>query len=128
MSPAPDPRLYVILRGDLPPGLQLAQTGHVARKFTRRFPEIPALEDENLIVLAEKDERALLDRYLLLRWEAPLASIEEFHEPDLAGTLTALAVHGGSSPETSLHLRKLLSKLPLALEELGRQTRLHDAA
>ena len=53
-----EPRLYVILRGDLPPGLMLAQTAHVVRKFTRRFPSAGVLGgeteisgDESLIVL-----------------------------------------------------------------------------
>ena len=124
---ASDPRLYVILRGDLPPGLLLAQTGHVARKFTRRFPDVGVLkggaeeretdEDESLIVLCEKDEPALHDRYLFLRWEAPLAPIVVFREPDLGDGLTAIAVHGGTTPETALLLRRLLSSLPLALRE-----------
>ncbi len=126
---APEPRLYVILRADLPSGLLLAQTAHVVRKFTRRFPSAGVLkgggqereededEDESLIVLCEADERALHDRYLFLRWEAPLAPIVEFREPDLDDGLTAIAVHGGTTPETSLLLRRLLSSLPLALRE-----------
>ncbi len=123
-----EPRLYVLLRGDLPPGLLLAQTGHVTRKFTRAFPQIPVPDDENLVVLAEKDEPSLLRRLELLQWEVPLASIEEFREPDLDGTLTAFAVHGGVTPETALLLRKLLSDLPLALKWLERYTLVRDAA
>ena len=117
---ASDPRLYVILRADLPPGLMLAQAAHVARKFTRRFADLPVEEDENLIVLSEKDEPALEDLLLFLRWEAPLARFEEFREPDLGGALTAVAIHGGENPELARWLRKLLSKLPLALRELER--------
>lgn len=117
-------RLYVIVRGDLHAGLQLAQTAHVVRKFTRRFPDVGVLkgetgisDDENLIVLCEPDEPALLRRLELLECEVPLAAIETFREPDLGDELTALAIHAGVTPETALLLRQLLSSLPLALRE-----------
>lgn len=95
-------RLYVVVRADLPPGLQCAQACHVARAF-RDAPS----HDENLIVLEAPNEEAL--RSLLLQ-AGPTASCAAFSEPDLGWQLTAIALSGPKVPE-------LVSSLPLALRD-----------
>lgn len=101
--------LYVIVRADLPPGLLLAQAVHVARKFTRRYAEISVSEDENVVVLAVPSESELDNLLQWLSWETPHVPREEFHEPDLDGSLTAISIV--RTPE----VKKRLASLPLAL-------------
>ena len=95
-------RLYVVVRADLPPGLQCAQACHAARAFRD-----PPDADENLIVLSAPNEEAL--RSLLLQ-AGPSAAVAAFHEPDLDGQLTAIALNGIDVP-------LLLAALPLALRD-----------
>lgn len=92
-------RLYVVVRGDLPVGLQMAQACHVARRF------VPAAEeDENLVVLTVPNEARLWS----LLWNASRhAEIAAFTEPDIADQLTAIALRGSG-------VQKLVRELPLA--------------
>lgn len=107
-------RLYVVVRNDIPAGLQIAQACHAAREFT-----LYADEDvgDNLVVLqAAPDELAkLVERAI-----QGMCSVVRFHEPDLGGELTA-AAFGGSS-------RKMLSSLPLALRDDPRDFRIRITA
>lgn len=95
-------RLYVVVRADLPAGLQMAQACHVTREFTLAYPE----EDvgENLVVLHARDEAELAR---LLVSSDPLCLSKAFREPDLGGAMTAVAFSGDA--------QKHLSSLPLAL-------------
>lgn len=94
-------RLYVVVRGDLPAGLQMAQACHAARAFAR-----PWSLDENLIVLNAPDQPALWG--LLLRATSDLdVDVAAFAEPDLGWQLTAIALCGAK-------VQKLLRDLPLA--------------
>lgn len=107
-------RLYVVVRSDLPQGLQLAQACHAAREFTLRRPT----EDvgENLVVLhATPGELACL----VARADG-LCSTVPFHEPDLGGELTAAAFGLGA--------RRLLSSLPLAFGTRARERAALSAA
>lgn len=97
-------RLYVIVRADLPAGLQLAQTGHAVMLFAERFAARP----ENLIVLHVADHGEL--GIVALRAMIDGCSVAAFAEPDLNGQYTAAAVHGPKA-------RKLLADLPLAFAE-----------
>ena|ERR1700742_4547175 len=90
-------RLYIIVRADLPPGLQLAQACHAAREWTLAHPQIDV--GDNLVVLHVPDEQALLE----LRGAA--SSYLLFREPDLQNAATALALPGEA--------RRRLSSLPL---------------
>lgn len=101
-------RLYIVVRQDLEAGLLAAQACHVARRFTREHPEVEVSEDENLLVLAAKNEPGLADLFALLQRRDSLASLSTFHEPDLDGSLTAIAAMGPAVP-------KLLSSYPRAL-------------
>jgi electron transfer flavoprotein alpha/beta subunit len=96
-------RLYIVVRNDITPGLQIAQACHAAREFT-----LYADEDvgDNLVVLqagpaelAQHVERAL----------AYGCAVVRFHEPDLGGELTAAAFGGGA--------QRILASLPLALRK-----------
>jgi hypothetical protein len=92
-------RLYVVVRNDLPLGLQMAQACHAARKFTLQHREDVG---DNLVVLhASAGELACL----VARADG-LVTTTAFHEPDLGDELTAAAFGLGA--------RVLLSSLPLA--------------
>lgn len=95
-------RLYVVVRADIPAGLQLAQACHVTREFTLAHPE----EDvgENLVVLHAPNEPELAR---LVHTVDPLCLSSIFYEPDLGGAMTAVAFSGDA--------RRHLSSLPLAL-------------
>ena len=101
-------RLYVIVRGDLDPGDQLAQAVHAACTFSREHDALFCAwhdGDNNLVVLSvptEHDLGALLER---ARVTALVCS--EVHEPDLSDELTAIAVDD--------RIATMVSSLPLAL-------------
>lgn len=96
-------RLYVVVRADLPAGLQLAQACHATRSFGLEQPELDV--GENLVVLHAKDAAALGTLVETARKED--LPVVPFHEPDLDGAITAAAFTGAA--------QKLLSTLPLAL-------------
>lgn len=98
-------RLYVVVRGDLPPGLQMAQACHVTREFTRLHPRVDV--GENLIALSVPDEEDLEGLLFAAVGKCRAAA---FCEPDLGGEMTALALSGKRA-------RSLLGGLPLALRE-----------
>lgn len=109
-TPAPD-KLYIAVRADLPPGLQLAQSTHAAFQF---FDEHPTqarswLHRSNfLVVVAVPDEDALL----ALAAEASLGKglcTTKVHEPDLGDEYTAIAMQPG------LEAGALCASYPLAL-------------
>jgi hypothetical protein len=101
-------RLYIVVRQDLDAGLLTAQACHVTRRFTREHPDVEVSDDENLLVLAAKNEPVLVDLLAMLRNRDSLASLSAFHEPDLGDSLTAIAAVGPS-------IEKLLSSYPRAL-------------
>lgn len=90
-----DPKLYVLVRDDLSPGLQLAQAVHAATAFAQRHPERSA-STENAVILAVPDEATLLsyatDDGVL------------FREPDLGDEATAFATVSEGSAYSSLPL------------------------
>lgn len=93
-------RLYVIVRTDIPPGLQVAQACHATREFTLRHPDVDV--GENLVVLevpSEQDLQAITERCFF-------CASTPFFEPDLGGQMTAVAVSGAAKP--------MLRSLPLA--------------
>lgn len=96
-------RLYVVVRRDISPGLQLAQACHATREFTIRHADNDV--GDNLVVL--QAEPAELAR--LVEAAEGVCAVAPFHEPDLDGELTAAAFGVGA--------RRLLSSYPLALRE-----------
>lgn len=103
-------KLYVVVRADLPPGAQLAQSCHAVSAFAADYPK--AHEDwhrhgQNLVVLQIPDEAAL-SRLLEFAIESDaIERVSLFREPDFDDQLTACAFDDGIS--------RYVSSLPLAL-------------
>jgi peptidyl-tRNA hydrolase len=101
-------KLYVIVRADLDPGLQIAQSCHAMRQFVACHPEVEMswfTGSNNIAILqvpGEAELRALADR-------AEACGIEHavFQEPDLDNAETAMAL----APRG----RRLVGQLPRAL-------------
>lgn len=95
-------RLYVVVRPDLPVGLQMAQACHAVREFTAQHPAVDV--GENLVVLhAEAYE--IVD--LTDRAAREGLAYALFFEPDLPGGQVTAAAFSGDA-------QKMLSSLPLA--------------
>lgn len=97
-------KLYVVVRGDLPPGLQMAQACHAVREFTLKYPELDV--GENLVVLQANGEGHLLRLIMNNVWDGVEADFVVFREPDLGNEYTAFAATTDARP--------LVSSLPLA--------------
>lgn len=103
-------KLYVVVRADLAPGAQLAQSCHAVSAFATAFPDLHRdwhEHGQNLVVLAAADEQALCR--LADRIEAGGILGARFYEPDFGDALTAFAVSDAAARQ--------LSSLPLALRE-----------
>ncbi len=97
-------RLYVVVRDDLPPGLQMAQACHAAFEFGRYAQEADV--GDNLVVLhASREKICALAKAAMGRGLAHIL----FEEPDLGGEATAVALEGDGRP--------LVSSLPLAMRQ-----------
>jgi len=102
-------KLYVVVRGDLGPGLRAAQACHALRQFVAEHPEIDKawFETSNTIVLLEvPDLEALSD--LTFELDRRDITYSQFIEPDIGHELTAVAV----APEG----RSLCSRFRLAFQ------------
>lgn len=102
------PKLYVVVREDLPPGDQAVQAIHAARQFASEHPEEEAAwfrESNHLAFLAVPD----LPSLIALRDRAEVRGIPSvaFEEPDMGNAVTALAL----SPRA----KSICSGLPKAL-------------
>lgn len=101
-------KLYIVTRRDLSPGAQAVQGMHALREFVQAHPELDSewyRTSNYLGFLSVEDEReltTLLNRCSLFGVQTAL-----FQEPDLGGSLTAIAIAPSG--------RKLVAKLPLAL-------------
>lgn len=101
-------RLYVIVRADLPAGLQLAQSVHAFDALEQSRPDVVCAwrgSKANLIVLHATD-RAELEQTAARLARAGVA-YERFFEPDIGNDLTAIAACGAAA-------RKTLAHMPLA--------------
>jgi peptidyl-tRNA hydrolase len=102
-------KLYIVVRGDLSPGLRAAQACHAQRLFVEEHPEVDRdwYENSNTIVILEvRDIDELMD--LAFDLDARNIRFSQFDEPDLQNEPTAIAV----APEGKGFLRRL----PLAFE------------
>lgn len=86
-------RLYVVTRRDIPAGVAAAQLLHAAREFAEREPVIErewyaSSNTIALLMVANGEELRLLVRRAVDRD----VSHASFHEPDLGGELTAVAI------------------------------------
>lgn len=97
IDPGP-PRFYILVRRDLSPGLQLAQSVHAAIQFTQEWPDLAEpwyCESNYLVVVSVENEDALKDiadqaRELNVRYSITT-------EPDLDDTWTAVALQPGET-------------------------------
>lgn len=81
--------MYVLIRDDLTPGQQLAQSIHAAVEHALRKPKHVAATP-TVVVLTVPDEDALLEQSERLQDEYLYHTL--FQEPDLDGSFTALSV------------------------------------
>jgi hypothetical protein len=101
-------KLFVIVRSDLQPGAQIAQTAHAVAEFAVAHPVefgAWATEERNIVCLAIPSEGALADLFALAQSKQIHGA--QFREPDFDDELTAIALGDGAE--------KLVSSLPLAL-------------
>jgi len=105
----PDQKLYVVVRADLTPGQQMAQSIHAFREFCETFPETEArwyLRSNHICVL----QVANADELLELKAEAGKRRIRcaWFLEPAYGHSITAVSF------EPTDEVSKFLQYLPLA--------------
>jgi hypothetical protein len=92
----------------LPPATQACQAAHAAVEFTLAYPRLTAdwhVSSGVLVLLAARDELDLSR----IRADVAAAGLRAvpFHEPDLDGALTAVAVEPAG--------RRFVARLPLVL-------------
>lgn len=103
-------KLFILVRADLPTGLQLAQAIHAAVQWVMEDPDMSSLwhkNSNNVVVKHVVDEAALLE--LAAEGERRGFVVEAFKEPDLADATTAVAIVGSGA-------NAMLRELPLAFE------------
>lgn len=86
-------KLYLVVREDLPPGLVAAQAVHASRLFVAEHTALEAAwyEASNTVaLLGVPDESSLAALALCARTRGIAASL--YNEPDLDGSLTAIAL------------------------------------
>ncbi|HET7014558.1 MAG TPA: peptidyl-tRNA hydrolase [Streptosporangiaceae bacterium] len=103
--------MYLVTRANLEPGTQACQAAHAALDFAVTYPDLVGdwhASSNTLVILAVRDELELA--WLCQDAESAGLRTVRFHEPDLAGALTAAAFE----PAAARRLRALRA-LPLAL-------------
>ena len=95
-------KTYIVVRSDIPPGLQMAQACHAAIAFTVAHGVLT----DNLVVLHVETVGDLVS----IQQRADIDGIRSvaFHEPDLRDEVTAIALADEA--------RVFLSSLPLAMK------------
>lgn len=101
------PKLYVVVRSDLPPGDQAVQAVHAAINFCQENADVADRWfdcSNHLALLQVRNENELKDLIFKARFND--LRVSEFREPDLDESLTAIAME----PEA----RRICSNLKLA--------------
>jgi peptidyl-tRNA hydrolase len=103
-------KLYIVVRGDLAPGLQAAQACHALREFVDQYPTLDKEwhEESKTLVLLSVPTLSDLDGLAEAAKTAGVPAALNF-EPDLGGELTSIAL----GPQA----KKLVRPLPLLLQE-----------
>lgn len=88
--PLPDPKVYVLVRRDLPWPVRCVQATHAVMQLMREigWKQGWSKYGPSVVLLGVSDE---LD---LFEWLAKLPGAVGFHEPDLFDSLTAVAYYG----------------------------------
>lgn len=102
-------KLYIVVRQDLSPGAQIAQSVHAFREFVAHHSEIEKkwYKESNTIVILAADNEAHLHKLMEDGKKLDLA-FAPFEEPDFGDEVTAVVFE--PKPLTS----EFLSLLPLA--------------
>lgn len=105
------PKLYMVSRADLPPGVQACQAMHAMREFVNDHPELEAewYESSNHVAFLSASSLTELHFYVQAAEENNIKH-STFFEPDLENELTAACF----SP--TIESRELLSSLSTALK------------
>lgn len=101
-----------MVRKDLKPGAQLAQSCHAAFHFSQEHPQITAQwmqSSDYICILSAPNEQELLS--LVEKAKRHDIRFSCFREADLDGQMTAVALAPG------MLSKKICSNLPLALKE-----------
>ena len=98
-------KLYIVIRQDLPHGLQAAQCCHALQAMNDQHPDTISAWEGNIVVLGAKDMAQLCEVYGRAQRACIPSAI--FCEPDVGGEATAAAFHGDAG--------RGLSNLPLAM-------------
>lgn len=101
---ARDLKLFVLVRADLPVGVQLAQVAHVAARAGLLEP--PCV-DAPVAVLHVQRWEDLRDRMIRAQDHYPRLRVVLWQEPDLGGAMTTLAIYGDGASS-------IVRDLPLA--------------
>lgn len=101
-------KLYIIVRSDLSPGLQIAQSCHALRQFSEEWPDQDRAwhtTHKNLVCLQINSKEELA----ALAYEATRAGVacSVYREPDCGDEPTAIALGEGA--------KRLVRRLQLAL-------------
>lgn len=103
-------KLYIVVRQDLAPGYQIAQSLHAFREYIEHHPECERnwYKNSNTIaILGCEDEEDLIS--LMGLAEGRGIKLAPFYEPDLEDALTACAFEPGQKTTQFLsHLRSAL--------------------
>lgn len=101
-------RLYLAVRGDLPPGLAAAQAVHAAIQFSTQHPSITGTwlrDSQYVVIVSVPDEVGLIG--LASRALDAGIQVSTWHEPDLGDQTTAVALEPGPVA------RRLCAQYPL---------------
>lgn len=106
-----DPRMYVLVRSDLPPGLQMAQAIHAA-SYLAADNRLALYQHPTVTVLNVEDEEALLSESAKAKVAPGSPEGFMFREPDLDGEATAFACYsrGSEWKHLGLALRNVVQK------------------
>ena len=103
-------KLYIVVRADLLPGQQLAQSVHAAFQFSKEHPNIAInwMKKSNFICVLQIKNESELANLAVKTIKLNLAH-SEFREPDYNNSLTAIAIEPGQKT------KELVKNLRLAL-------------
>ena len=108
------PKLYIVVREDLPPGAQACQAMHAMREFVQEYPmeEFEWYDKSNTIAFLAVRDSLELAKYMRYARDFDIKHVS-FREPDFDYELTAVAF------EPKVEEFGFLRKLPLALRKRG---------
>lgn len=107
---ASNDKFYVVVRSNMPAGVQAVQSAHALLDFSVKYPDIVKnwnTVSNYLCMLSVDNEDQLYDLYVQAVEQG--IRVVRFYEPDMGDELTAIALEPGCAS------KQLCSKLKLAL-------------